>query len=56
MKDVIRFKKEDKRMDVLMYKGRMPKWLRKVLGAPNKERAMMLYDVKPNGQRTRSVD
>lgn len=53
MKDVVRFKKEDKRIDVLVYGGRMPKWLRKVLGGPKKERAMMLYDVKANGQRTR---
>lgn len=56
MKQDTWFKKEDKRADALMWGGKMPKWLRKVLGGPRKERAMMLYDVKANGQRSRSAE
>jgi hypothetical protein len=44
---VVKLKKEHKRHMAMLYKGNMPKLVRVELGSPEKERAMMLTDVKP---------
>lgn len=44
--------KEHKRHMVLLYKGEMPKDVRKVLGAPSAERVMMMHELKRPGGYT----
>ena len=44
--------KEHKRYRALLYKGKMHKDIRKDLGAPDKERVMMMHEVKRPGGYT----
>ena len=44
--------KEHKRYMALLYKGKMYKDIREVLGAPDKERVMMMHETKRPGGYT----
>ena len=44
--EICKLKKEHKRHMSLLYKGKMAKSIRKDFGAPDKERAMMVHEVK----------